>query len=125
MLMTPMKKAVNHLQKCDPVLADIIRRVGPPRPLQRPPTFWAMTRSIVFQQLAGAAAKTIFERLERACAAALGVTLENHDIPADEGATVVTPEAILMLSEEQMRACGLSRQKLSYIRDLAQKAQSR
>ena len=119
-----MKKAVSHLKNCDPVMAEIIARVGPPRPLRRPATFWAMARSIVFQQLAGAAARTIFERLERSCAAALGVSVTAHGIPADEGAAVVTPGAILKLTEEQMRACGLSRQKLSYIRDLAAKAQS-
>ncbi|HEU5453032.1 MAG TPA: DNA-3-methyladenine glycosylase [Terriglobales bacterium] len=119
-----MRKAINHLKKADPVMAEIIARVGPPRPLHRPATFWAMVRSIVFQQLAGAAARTIFDRLERACAAALGVTVAPNEIPPAEGSAVVTPEAILQLSEEQMRACGLSRQKLSYIRDLAEKARS-
>ena len=119
-----MRKAINHLKKVDPVMAEIIQRLGPPRPLHRPATFWAMVRSIVFQQLAGAAAKTIFDRLERACAATLGVTLPAYEIPPEEGTAVVTPEAILQLSEAQMRACGLSRQKLSYIRDLAEKAKS-
>jgi DNA-3-methyladenine glycosylase II len=119
-----MRKAINHLKKADPVMAEIIARVGPPRPLHRPATFWAMVRSIVFQQLAGAAARTIFDRLERACAAAIGSTVTPNEIPPEEGSAVVTPEAILKLSEEQMRACGLSRQKLSYIRDLAEKARS-
>lgn len=120
-----MKKALAHLKKCDPILAEIITRVGPPRPLRRPATFWAMARSIVFQQLAGAAANTIFTRVERACAAALGVTLPEGDIPPAEGAAVVTPEAILKLDDQQLRSCGLSRQKLSYLRDLAEKALSR
>jgi DNA-3-methyladenine glycosylase II len=40
-------------------------------------------------------------------------------------AACLTPEAVLALTEQQMRACGLSRQKLSYIRDLAEKTRSR
>ena len=62
-----MKKALNHLKKSDPVLAAIIASVGPYKPSYHEPTFRALVRSIVFQQLAGAAARTIFNRLEAAC----------------------------------------------------------
>ena len=102
-----MRKAINHLKRVDPVIADIIGRVGPFRMPKRPATFWALARSIVFQQLNGKAATTIWNRLE---AAAGGEA---------------TPESILALSEAQMRACGLSKQKLSYVRDLAARTLAR
>jgi DNA-3-methyladenine glycosylase II len=101
-----MKEALNHLKKSDPVMAAIIASVGPFKPSYHEPTFRALARSIVFQQLAGAAARTIFNRLEAAC---------NGD---------VTPASILKLSDAQMRAVGLSKQKLSYVRSLAELTQS-
>ena len=101
-----MRHAVRHLKKSDPVLAAIIERVGPYRAPVREPTFETLVRSIAFQQLNGKAAKTIFDRLVAAAGGAL------------------TPESILALSVEQMRAVGLSRQKLSYIRDLAERTRS-
>ncbi|HLH06976.1 MAG TPA: DNA-3-methyladenine glycosylase [Terriglobales bacterium] len=103
-------------------MAAIIEQVGPLRMDRRPATYEAMARAIVFQQLAGAAAKTIFQRLQAACEKAVG----GENTPRSlYGGFAVTPESVLSLSEEQMRACGLSRQKISYIRDLAEKALSR
>jgi len=67
------------------------------------PEFENLARSIVYQQLNGRAAATIFGRLE----ALAGQPL--------------TPKGILGVTEAQMRAAGLSKQKLSYIRDLAAK----
>jgi DNA-3-methyladenine glycosylase II len=101
-----MKKAIAHLQRVDPVLGGVIRRIGklPNRYLE--PTFPTLVRSITFQQLNGKAASTIHGRL----VAAAGGT--------------VTPESILKLAPRKMRACGLSRQKLAYIRDLAVKTKS-
>src|SRR3954451_1863654 len=101
-----MKKAINHLKKTDPVMAAIIASVGPFKPSYHEPTFRALARSIVFQQLAGAAARTIFNRLEAAC---------HGD---------VTPAAILKLSDKELRTVGLSKQKLSYVRSLAELTQS-
>ena len=98
-----MRRALNHLRKSDPILRAIIDRVGPFRMQYREPTFEALARAIVFQQLNGKAARTIYDRL----ATAAGGT--------------VTPESILKLTPVQMRAAGLSKQKLSYIRDLAQR----
>jgi DNA-3-methyladenine glycosylase II len=101
-----MHQAVRHLKKADPVLAAIIERVGPCRVTFREPTFATLVRSIAFQQLNGNAARSIFERLIAAAGGSL------------------TPESILALTPEQMRAVGLSRQKLSYIRDLAERTRS-
>ncbi len=100
-LRTAHGRAVAHLRASDPVIAAIIARVGPVKMTLRRADFWSVARAIVFQQLNGKAAETIWNRLEKAAGG------------------VVTPESVLKLSEAEMRACGLSRQKLSYVRDLA------
>jgi DNA-3-methyladenine glycosylase II len=101
-----MRRAVAHLKKSDPKLAAVIARVGACRMPRIPPTFPFLVRAIVFQQLHGNAARAIFDRLVTAAGGEL------------------TPEWILRLSEGEMRALGLSKQKLSYIRDLAARTQS-
>jgi DNA-3-methyladenine glycosylase II len=101
-----MRRALNHLKKSDPILCAIIDRVGPYRMQYRDPSFEALVRSIVFQQLHGKAARTIFDRLVVAA-----------------GGTI-TPKSILKLTTAQMRKAGLSKQKLSYIRDLAARTHS-
>jgi DNA-3-methyladenine glycosylase II len=101
-----MKKALDHLKKSDAVLASIIARVGPCTMAYRDPTFEMLARAIVFQQLSTKAATTIYRRLEEAAGGAL------------------TPESIQNLSVGEMRRAGLSRQKLGYIRDLAEHALS-
>ena len=97
-----MRKAINHLKKADPVLAAIIAKAGPYRIEYREPVFQTLVRSIVYQQLSGKAALTIFNRL----AAAAKVN-------------PMTPEAILKLRPQKMRTLGLSKQKIVYIRELA------
>ena len=101
-----MRKAILHLKKSDPVLAEIIERVGPYKMNYDEPAFHSLAEAIVYQQLHGKAAATIFKRLTDAAGGRL------------------TPENILKLSEEQMRAVGLSKQKLTYLRDLAAKTHS-
>src|SRR6267154_4533344 len=96
-----MKKAVTHLRKSDPVMAAIIERDGVCRMTYREATFEALARAIVFQQLSTKAASTIYGRFSEAAGGA------------------VTPEAINNLSVGEMRRAGLSKQKISYIRDLA------
>jgi DNA-3-methyladenine glycosylase II len=92
-----------HLRSADPVLAKIIDRVGEYAMQYHEPTFRALVRSIVFQQLHGKAARTIFDRLLK------------------KAGGEITPESILKLRPAQMRSAGLSKQKLTYIRDLAGK----
>ncbi|MGD0510073.1 MAG: DNA-3-methyladenine glycosylase 2 family protein, partial [Terriglobales bacterium] len=55
-------QAIRHLKKSDPVLAAIIERVGPYRMQYGEPTFHALAESILYQQLNGKAAATIFDR---------------------------------------------------------------
>jgi DNA-3-methyladenine glycosylase II len=57
-----MPRAVNHLKKCDPVLRAIIERVGPCRMEFGLPEFSSLAEAIVYQQLNGKAAVTIFKR---------------------------------------------------------------
>lgn len=95
-------------------MAGIIERVGPCRIGYRNPKFSSLARSIVYQQLSGKAARTIFERLVALCSQTTGVIGEDEQ--------VVTPEAIRQLSVAEMRRAGLSQQKVAYIRDLADHA---
>jgi DNA-3-methyladenine glycosylase II len=97
-----MKKAIQHLKAADPVLGTIIERVGPYKMQFRNPNFHTLVRSIVYQQLSGKAALTIFNRLIGAAKA-----------------DPLTPESILKLRPARMRTLGLSKQKLTYIRELA------
>ncbi|HEY6938549.1 MAG TPA: DNA-3-methyladenine glycosylase [Terriglobales bacterium] len=123
-----MKRAIRHLQQADPVMAGIIERIGPFKMRYREPSFDAMARSIVFQQLHGKAAATIFERVRTACHGVCGpgtlTQAGRSEAPSPHEPDGLTPASILALSEEQLRACGLSRQKLSYLRDLAQRTAS-
>lgn len=99
-----MRKAIHHLKKSDPVLAAIIERVGPCRMEFGPPEFHSLAEAIVYQQLNGKAAVTIFKRF----AALAGEP--------------VTPEGILKLTDAQLRSVGLSKQKSSYLKDMAGRA---
>jgi DNA-3-methyladenine glycosylase II len=99
-----MRKAVLHLKKSDPLLRAIIERVGPCRMEFGDPTFHSLAEAIVYQQLNGKAAATIFKRFTALT-----------DDP-------VTPQGILKLSAEQLRAVGLSKQKSSYLFDMAGRA---
>ena len=103
------RRAVNALKRIDPTLARIIDAVGTCRlQLRAEGThFHALARAIVFQQLSGKAAGTIFGRL-------------NALYP---GGTA-TPEGIMATSDDALRAVGLSRQKIGYLRDLSHKVLS-
>jgi DNA-3-methyladenine glycosylase II len=92
----------------DPVLAVLIRKHGECglAGAQRSDHFSALIRAITGQQLSTKAASTIYARL---------VAL----MPAG-----VTPAALSSLTDEQMRGVGMSRQKITYFRDLCDKASS-
>ncbi|HKD03395.1 MAG TPA: DNA-3-methyladenine glycosylase [Terriglobales bacterium] len=98
-----MRKAMIHLKNADPALAAIIERVGAFRMNYDEPSFASLAEAIVYQQLHGKAAATIFKRV------------------TDLAGLPLTPQGILKLSEAQLRGAGLSKQKLSYLRDLAEK----
>jgi DNA-3-methyladenine glycosylase II len=101
---TSPKAAARILADRDPVIARLLDQAGPPR-LSRPVEghFAALVRAIVYQQLAGRAAGAIHGRL----------------IDALDGD--VRPEPLIALSDETLRAVGLSRNKMASLRDLAAK----
>jgi DNA-3-methyladenine glycosylase II len=101
-------KARRLLLRRDPVLAALIRKHGECglAQAQRADHFSALVRAITGQQLSTKAASTIFARL---------VALMPDGL---------TPAALSALSDEQMRAVGMSRQKITYFRDLSGKALS-
>lgn len=101
-----MRKALNHLKKCDPVLRAIIEAVGSYRMQYSLAEFSSLAEAIVYQQLNGIAAATIWKRF---------VALAGQPLK---------PEGILKLTDEQLRSVGLSRQKSSYLKDLAAKTAS-
>ena len=100
-----LRAAIDEVASRDPVLADLVARVGPIRHRPRDPDgpFAALVRAIVFQQLAGRAAQAIYGRVR----ATVGDTL--------------TPEALNAVSDAELRAAGLSANKLASLRDLSAK----
>src|SRR5271167_3864455 len=100
--------AVEHLRASDPALARVIDTVGPFRieRAKKPSIFLALAEAIVYQQLHGKAAATIFARL---CALFPGA---RHGPTADQ---------ILGAGDEELRGVGLSRSKLLSLRDLARR----
>src|ERR1041384_6412241 len=108
--MTPEEfaRARRVLMRRYPILAPVIRK-SRNRSLVDAPNlepFPALVRTITAQQISTKAAATIHGRL---------IAL----MPSG-----VSPEALLALTDAQMRAAGLSRQKASYLRDLAAKVSS-
>jgi len=96
--------AARILAERDPVIARLLEQTGLPR-LRRAaePHFGTLVQAIVYQQLAGRAAAAIHGRL----IAALGGDVQ--------------PEGLIALSDETLRAVGLSRAKVVSLRDLAAK----
>src|SRR5215211_1495517 len=108
---TPVKaspKAIAALRDADPVMARLIERNGAVvrRDLKRErpgDAYGTLVRSIVGQQLSTKAAATIYGRV---------VELFGGHAPA--------PKQLLKVDPDAMRAAGLSRAKVDYLRDLAQ-----
>lgn len=99
--------AVRHLKAADPVLARVIARVGPCRldPGQRPDVFHALVRSIIYQQLNGNAAGSIYRKFKALY----------------PGKRFPSPPDILATPDADLRSAGISPQKISYLRDLSAK----
>jgi methylated-DNA-[protein]-cysteine S-methyltransferase len=103
--------AVAHLRAADPALARVMDAAGPFRMkiARAPSLFVALAEAIVYQQLSGKAAATIFARVR-------ALFPRGHEGP--------TAAQILRASDEKLRGAGLSRGKLLALRDLAQKSVS-
>ena len=107
MLTYDREAAVAHLRRADPILARVVDSIGPFTLEPRAGSFHALARSIFFQQLAGPAARAIMKRV--------------LDLLGTDDERFFTPAEFLAASDEDLRAAGLSRQKLAYLRDLADK----
>jgi 3-methyladenine DNA glycosylase/8-oxoguanine DNA glycosylase len=102
--------ATAALSNSDPELGQLIARVGRFSLVPQTPdsTFEALARAIVYQQLSGKAASTIFGRLVAA-----------H--PQKK----LSPKGLLGLSDATLRGAGISRPKLNALRDLAERCDRR
>lgn len=98
-LETDIRRGELALTELDPELGTLITMQRPLTIRPRDGYFFSLCRSIIGQQVSVATASTIFGRLQ---------TL-----------TALDPVAVADLTDEAARAIGLSRQKISYIRDLA------
>ena len=103
MARTSLQAAIDEVATRDPVLAQIVARIGPitHRPRDPDGPFGALVRAIVYQQLAGRAAQAIHGRLRTTVGEAL------------------TPATVTATPDPALRAAGLSANKLASIRDLS------
>ena len=106
------EEAIKHLSQADKILGRLIKKVGPctlgeeeePGHKRHEP-FAALVKAVVYQQLNGRAASSIFKRL-------IGLYPKG---------SFPKPEDLVRTSEEELRAAGLSRAKVAAIRDIAAK----
>lgn len=100
-------RALRHLRAADPVMRDLIHRVGPFRLKLRRDRFQALVYSILAQQISGKAAVAIRARLE-------------HYIAPER----LSPQRVVQLTVEELRSVGISNQKGMYLLDLANRVAS-
>jgi DNA-3-methyladenine glycosylase II len=100
------RRAIRHLKRTDPVLGKLMTQVGACGYQLRSDGqhFDHLVRAIVYQQLAGKAAATIYARLQ-----------------ALYGGRAPTPAELAGTPSPRLRRAGLSRQKLGYLKDLARR----
>jgi DNA-3-methyladenine glycosylase II len=95
-----IQRGLRHLRKTDPIIRDVIRKAGPFRLNLKHDRFLALALAIVSQQISGKAALSIWEKLKTI-------------------AVPLSAERLRQFSAEELRPAGLSRQKASYLIDLA------
>ncbi|KAI4316821.1 hypothetical protein L6164_024761 [Bauhinia variegata] len=100
--------ALRFLRNADPLLASLIDIHQPPTFDNFHTPFLALTRSILYQQLAYKAGTSIYTRFIALCGGEAGVL----------------PETVLALTPQQLRQIGVSGRKASYLHDLARKYQN-
>ena len=101
-----LQTALDALAAMEPAFASGLARVGYPEPRIRERGYETLLRTIVGQQVSVAAATSIWRKLEAAVGSGLA------------------PQALLAASDEALRGAGLSRQKASYARSLAEQVAS-
>ncbi len=96
------KQLLAHFKQCDPKIVAVIRAVGPLKLKPNKPYYVVLARAIVSQQISVKAAETIYGRFAGLFAGCRP-----------------QPKNTRELSDEKMKQAGLSRQKISYLKDLA------
>jgi len=99
---TQLNEGIDAIAAREPAIAAALARIGYPEPRIRATGYRTLLRTIVGQQVSVAAAASMWRKLE----AQLG-----EDMPA---------EALLAAGFDELRACGLSRQKQGYARSLCE-----
>ena len=94
-------KAINHISK-DPVLKKIISTLDAPKPIVSNGVYADLIKAIIYQQISTKAADKIYERFSRL----VELDLQN-------------PLRLLSVDFEDLRGAGLSRQKASYVTNIA------
>lgn len=106
--LTPLDFVQKHYSQVDPVIANVLPSINWSDWFEDRPSsdnFYNLTRNIVYQQLAGKAASTIFARFEKLV-------------------TDITPLRVLAIEDQKLRDVGLSWAKVRYVKDLASKVNS-
>jgi DNA-3-methyladenine glycosylase II len=98
------RAGMQHLKRRDPVLGKVVSRVGPVEFELDGRGYEALVESIMYQQLAGSAARAILDRFKG---------LYGGQIPR--------PQDYLATKDQVLRSAGLSRQKIAYIRDVCER----
>lgn len=100
-----MPKARRRWARTDPILARLAKEFPPaPRPIGDTSPFVALVTSITHQQVSLGAGRAIFARLDEATGRRM------------------TPRAVIDMGPEGLRGAGLSRPKVAYVLDLAERA---
>lgn len=101
-----LRFGLDHVAAREPAVAVALARVGYPEPRVRERGYATLLRTIIGQQVSFHAANSIWRKLEAAVV------------------DIADPMALLARSEEDLRAAGLSRQKIGYARSLAEEVAS-
>jgi DNA-3-methyladenine glycosylase II len=99
---TAIREGLDAISAKEPAIARALERVGYPEPRIRPTGYATLLRTIVGQQVSVAAANSMWSKLE---------SFLGHGLP---------PERLLASDFDELRACGLSRQKQGYARSLCE-----
>jgi DNA-3-methyladenine glycosylase II len=101
-----LRASIDALCAVEPAFATAIDRVGYPAPRINPRGYATLLRTIIGQQVSTQSAQAVWNKLEGIVGA------------------LTDPGNIARASDEQLRAAGLSRQKLGYARSLAEEVTS-
>ena len=101
--MATFNEALKYLSVNDSKLAKVINLINPQKKIKKTDNFTALVKIIIGQQLSGSAARTIISRLDNK------LSKEEYN-----------PINILEMTNDDLRSCGLSNAKSSYIKGFAQ-----